>query len=118
METQPTLPHRDNRPWGDSLTFTHNEPSTVKILIVNAGEAFSLQYHRHREEFWHVISGDGTIEIGDTVVPVRPGDDHVIPAGTNHRISAGTSPVVVLEISKGEFDENDITRLEDRYGRL
>jgi mannose-1-phosphate guanylyltransferase/mannose-6-phosphate isomerase len=30
----------------------------------------------------------------------------------------GESPVRILEISFGEFDEDDIIRLEDVYGRV
>jgi hypothetical protein len=34
-----------------------------------------------------------------------------------HRLSAANAPVRVLEVSFGEFDEHDIVRLEDAYGR-
>ena len=36
---------------------------------------------------------------------------------TTHRLSAGGGPVRILEVSFGEFDENDIVRLDDVYGR-
>jgi mannose-6-phosphate isomerase len=37
---------------------------------------------------------------------------------TTHRLSAtGDTPVRILEISFGEFEENDVVRLEDIYGR-
>lgn len=107
-----------NRPWGKFIQFTKNEPSTVKILTVNPGEAFSLQYHNEREEFWFVLGGTGTIEIGDKKFDVMPNSQFVIPKGTSHRITAGDKPVEVLEISTGSFDEDDIVRLEDRYGRI
>ncbi|HSE56465.1 MAG TPA: phosphomannose isomerase type II C-terminal cupin domain [Candidatus Paceibacterota bacterium] len=110
-------PYREERPWGSFLQFTHNEPSTVKILTINPGQAFSLQSHQHRTEQWHVISGTGTIDIGEQEVPVMPGKDYSIPANTLHRITATELPVVVLEIATGDFDENDITRIDDRYGR-
>ena len=36
-----------------------------------------------------------------------------------HRLStAGESEVRILEISFGEFDEEDIVRLDDVYGRV
>lgn len=107
-----------HRPWGRFLQFTKNEPSTVKILTVNAHEAFSLQYHKHREEFWFVLSGQGKITIGDKVHNVVHNAQFLIPAETPHRIEAGDEPVVVLEISTGDFDEDDIVRLEDKYGRV
>lgn len=110
-------PFEETRPWGKYVRYTLNEPSTVKILTVNAGEAFSLQYHNHRSEFWVVMSGNGTAEVGDTVDPITPGKHYTISEGAKHRITAGTEPVVLMEISLGEFDETDIVHLEDRYGR-
>jgi mannose-1-phosphate guanylyltransferase/mannose-6-phosphate isomerase len=53
---------------------------------------------------------------------MRPqaGERIFIPRTTVHRLSApGDRPVTrILEISFGEFDENDIVCLEDVYGRL
>ena len=114
---QPPKPYRETRPWGEFIEFTRNTPSTVKIITINAGEAFSLQSHAHRDEYWRVLSGNGTIRIADKNIPASPGDNHFVPRGTLHRIEAGTAPVVILEISFGDFDEKDITRLEDKYGR-
>jgi mannose-6-phosphate isomerase len=111
-------PYRENRPWGNFLELTHNTPSTVKIITVNPGQSLSLQFHEKRDEFWHVISGTGTIQIGEEKIDVVPGQDHIVPKLAHHRMEAGPDePLVILEISTGEFDENDITRLEDRYGR-
>ena len=114
---QPPKPYREERPWGEFVEFTRNTPSTVKILTVKAGESFSLQTHSKRDEFWRVISGDGTIEINGSNVPVQTGNNHFVPRSATHRITAGSTDVVILEISFGDFDEKDITRLEDKYGR-
>lgn len=110
-------PYREARPWGEFVELSRNTPSTVKIITVNAGEAFSLQTHSKRDEFWRVISGTGTIHVGNTALPAVSGENHFIPRGTTHRIEAGNEPVVILEISFGDFDENDIIRLQDKYGR-
>lgn len=114
---QPPKPYRETRPWGEFIEFTRNTPSTVKIITVNAGEAFSLQTHSKRDEFWRVISGNGTVTLSDKTIPVTPGESHFVPRGTKHRIEAGDAPIVILEISFGDFDEKDITRLEDKYNR-
>jgi mannose-6-phosphate isomerase len=110
-------PYRENRDWGSFIRFTKELPSTVKILMVNPGEAFSLQKHQKREEGWYVISGNGIIQIGNEKTPVVVGKSYFIPKDTLHRLEAGNEKLVVLEVSFGEFDEDDITRLEDRYGR-
>jgi mannose-1-phosphate guanylyltransferase/mannose-1-phosphate guanylyltransferase/mannose-6-phosphate isomerase len=113
------LPHykKDVRPWGNFEQFTANEPSTVKIITVQKGEALSLQIHQHRDEFWRILSGTGTVTIGDSLQPVSPGDHVYFPRTTQHRAEAGAEDLVFLEIAFGDFDENDIVRLEDKYYR-
>ena len=111
-------PSTTKRPWGSFTRFTDNEQSTVKLLYVTAGEQLSLQYHNKREEFWKVVKGSPDIVVGDKVSNAKEGDEFFIPVKSNHRISAPKDDVVILEISKGEFDENDIVRTEDKYGRV
>lgn len=106
------------KPWGSFTTFTKNELSTVKLLYVTHGEQLSLQYHENREEFWKVMKGNPEIIVGDRTEYLKEGDEVVIPTHTNHRISAPNDDVVILEISKGEFDEDDIVRIEDKYNRV
>ena len=110
-------PTTTKRPWGYFTRFINNESSTVKILHINKGEEFSLQYHSHREEFWHIIKGNPEVTIGDEVKNPEEGDEFVIEPHTNHRVYAPIDDVTVLEISTGQFDEDDIVRLEDKYGR-
>ena len=57
--------YQEERPWGNFRQFTHNEPSTVKIITVKSGEELSLQSHEKRSEFWRVVGGSGVVEIGD-----------------------------------------------------
>ncbi len=108
---------KDIRPWGMFQRFTLNEKSTVKIITVNAGEELSLQQHAHRDEEWHMLSGSGTVIIGDKKIAVRPGEDFFVARGVEHRVAGGPHGLIFLEIALGDFDENDITRLQDRYGR-
>ena len=110
--------YREERPWGEFSEFTKNTPSTVKIITVKPGEALSLQKHQKRDEFWRVLSGNGSITIGKKVSEAKPGQEYFAPRETEHRFAGGTEPLSILEISFGDFDENDITRLEDRYGRV
>lgn len=107
-----------NRPWGCFEQFTLNEVSTVKLHYVNKGESTSLQFHNKRDEFWKVVKGSPEITIGENVFTSEVGDEYDISAGTAHRISAPNDDVVILEISLGDFDEEDIVRLEDKYNRI
>lgn len=108
---------KDVRPWGQFERFTLNEKSTVKIITVNAGEELSLQQHEHRDEAWHIVSGSGTVVVGEQKTAVKPGEDFFVARGVHHRIAAGPRGLLLLEIALGDFDEQDITRLQDRYGR-
>jgi mannose-1-phosphate guanylyltransferase/mannose-1-phosphate guanylyltransferase/mannose-6-phosphate isomerase len=108
---------RDVRPWGEFERFTLNEKTTVKIITVKPGEAFSLQSHKRRGEFWRIISGGGTITLDKEQRSIRAGDNFFSPIGHEHRMEGGPEGLQFLEIAFGEFDEADITRLEDKYER-
>ena len=110
-------PYREERPWGEFIKFTENSPSTVKIITVKPREKTSLQHHRGRDEFWHVISGSGILEIANDRIEAKVGSDHLVVRGTAHRLEGGDVSLVLLEISTGQFSEDDIVRLEDKYGR-
>lgn len=107
----------DDRPWGWFDQFTLNEASTVKLLHVDAGKRLSLQKHAHRSEFWRVVEGSGIATLGSEDRTIAAGDEVEIPVGTLHRLAGGTSGITVLEIAMGNFDEHDIERVEDDFGR-
>ncbi len=109
---------KSKRPWGNFERFTLNEKSTVKILIINPRRKFSLQYHKKRKEFWKFLDNPAKVTLGKKTIRVKKGDEILIPAKTLHRIEAYSKPVRVIEISLGEFDEKDIVRLEDDFGRV
>jgi mannose-6-phosphate isomerase-like protein (cupin superfamily) len=115
--TETPTSYTEKRPWGSFERFTLNEPSTVKLITVNPGEAFSLQKHESRDEWWKIIDGDGVATIGTEKRGIKAGDKYFVSRGMEHRIEAGKSSVIFLEISFGSFDENDIVRINDRYGR-
>ena len=112
------LIYQEERPWGLFRRFTNNFPSTVKIIIVKPNEELSLQSHKKRNEFWRVTRGSGFFVLEDQEVKVGIGDEQNIPVGTKHKIKASDEGLEVLEISTGDFDENDIIRYEDKYGRV
>lgn len=108
---------RDERPWGAFERYTLNEPCTVKVLTVEPGGTLSLQRHAHRAEMW-VLLDDGAIVEVDGHRSQPPVNARVfIPAGSTHRLASAGPRVRVLEIAFGHFDEDDIERLTDAYGR-
>lgn len=110
--------HTEERPWGNFEQFTFNEKTTVKLINVNSQSELSLQYHEHRNEFWRVISGHPIIVIGDRITEAQEGEEFFIPKLTEHQIKTTESAACILEISFGQFDEDDIIRIKDRYNRI
>ncbi len=108
---------KTEKPWGNFEEYTKNELSTVKILTVNPHSSLSLQRHKERKEFWKIIEGEALVTIGETKKSVSVGDTVSIETGELHRVETQDKKVVILEISFGNFDENDIERVEDAYGR-
>jgi mannose-6-phosphate isomerase len=104
------------KPWGYFETFSINEKCTVKLITLNSGGRLSLQIHKRRDELWIALDSGLIVEIGSKKKKARIGEKFHIPKGTLHRASA-TRKARILEISTGHFDENDIVRIEDDYGR-
>lgn len=109
--------NRVKRPWGEFLRFTLNERSTVKILNVKPNQVLSLQYHKKRFEMWYFLT-EGYVQIGDKKRKVKQGEIVKVKKGQVHRIFSKGKKVQVLEIAKGIFNEKDIVRLKDKYGRV
>lgn len=109
------------RPWG-SFKNHHSMPGVhLKTLHVKPDAKLSLQRHKNRSETWVLVAGEAEATIGEAVetlrrVALRVNEPFYVPAGTIHRLSSATGGTLV-EIAYGQFDENDIERLEDIYGR-
>ncbi len=108
----------DHRPWGKFEQFTANEVSTVKILEIKAGQRLSLQSHQHREELWVALDEGVIAEVDGKINYLKTGERVFVPKGAKHRLSSEAGAVRVLEIAWGKFDEDDITRCEDDFGRV
>jgi mannose-6-phosphate isomerase len=107
----------DHRPWGGFRQYTRNQTTTVKLIEVAPGQRLSLQRHTHRDELWVVLDDGLEVRIGDRTVTAARGDEFLIPRGTLHRVAAGPTGGRFVEVCFGYFDEDDIERLEDAYGR-
>ncbi len=105
------------KPWGNFDQFAHNQLCTVKILTVEANQVLSKQSHQSRDELWVVLDQGLRVELDDAEILPQPGDRVVIPRKTKHRLGSTGSCGRVLEISFGYFDEGDVERFEDIYGR-
>jgi mannose-6-phosphate isomerase-like protein (cupin superfamily) len=110
---------RVDKPWGYEIRWAVTGRYLGKILHVNKGEALSLQYHEHKDEWLLVSEGAVDMEMGGLdgrleKVRMRKGDSVHLPPHTRHRITA-IEDADIFEVSTPEID--DVVRLEDRYGR-
>ncbi|MFT4297862.1 MAG: cupin domain-containing protein [Candidatus Woesearchaeota archaeon] len=110
-------PYINKRRWGTENRFIYNTKCTVKILNVLKGEQISVQYHFKRAEFWHVISGKVKILKGKKWYTAERGTSFWLPKKTVHSVIGIAKESRILEISQGEFQQTDIIRLQDKYGR-
>lgn len=109
---------KNDRPWGSFEQFTLNVKSTVKVITIDPGMSLSLQRHNHRSEFWKVISGEALATLNNEKMTLKKGDSLLVPIGAIHRLTGGNiKGTKILEISIGDFSENDIVRLDDKWGR-
>jgi len=109
----------DIRPWGKFRSFPHESAGSIKIITVNPGETLSLQYHKRRSEFWIVLDRGLEVTVGDRVWQPGINEEIFIPTQAPHRMKCvADSPARIMEIWIGDSDEDDIVRLEDKYGRL
>lgn len=92
--------------------FTTKDGSTIRSLLdlsnapvirhsiaeatLSAGAATERHYHRHSEESYYLLEGDGLIEIDGEERTVGAGDAILIPAGAWHQIRALGAPLRFL----------------------
>ena len=110
----------ETRPWGGYIILVDDEKCKVKKLLINPKKRFSLQYHNKRTETWTIIKGNLEITIEDKKGIYSYGQTMTVPVGTIHRIeNVGDEVAEIIEVQTGTyFGEDDITRLEDDFGRI
>lgn len=99
------------RQWGFFHKFIENEHCTVKLLHIKKGESISYQYHNYRSEQWYIISGRVVVTKGKETSILIPNMSTTIQVAEKHKME-GLEDSIVLEISRGHFDEQDIARLD------
>ena len=108
----------NSRPWGRYDVLHKDSGSTTKIIRINPGMRFSLQFHKKREEHWVVVRGEGKTTLGESEIEVKAGSYVYVPTGEIHRMEAYGEGLDFIETQVGVCDEDDIVRLEDDFGRI
>lgn len=108
-----------HRPWGTYRSLHNAHRVQVKHIVVKPGAKLSLQLHHHRAEHWVVVQGTARVVRGNEELMLTENESTYIPLGTPHRLeNPGKIPLHVIEVQSGSYlGEDDIIRLEDRYGR-
>ncbi len=108
------------RPWGSYDSIGNGERFQVKRISVKPGAKLSLQMHHHRAEHWVVVSGTAKITNGDQEYLLTENQSTYIPVGVVHSLeNPGKIMLELIEIQSGSYlGEDDIVRLQDRYGRV
>lgn len=107
------------RPWGYYNVLLEKPEYKVKVLSVLPQGEISLQLHHHRKEHWYIVKGKGLVVKNGSEIRVLPGDSVDIPINEAHRIeNIGNDNLMFIEVAQGDYlGEDDIVRLEDKYGR-
>ena len=117
--TEAKTPLRTVRPWGAFEGLRQGPGFQVKLLTINPNAGISLQYHNHRAEHWVVVAGRARVTRNEEILELNANQSTYIAAGIHHRLeNPGSEPLHVVEVQSGDYlGEDDIIRLEDRYGR-
>ena len=109
-----------NKPWGSYKTLEKDKDYLIKIITVIPGEELSLQSHKHRSEYWQVISGIATVECDGKTSYLNRNESIFIPQCSKHRLSNENKEILkVFEAQYGDrLSESDIIRYQDEYDRV
>ena len=108
-----------HRPWGTYQVVDVGDRFQVKHIMVSPGGRISRQYHHHRTEHWIVVQGTARVTRGEEILILNENQSTYIPGGEVHCLeNPGHVPLRIIEIQSGAYlGEDDIVRLDDKYGR-
>lgn len=108
------------RPWGHYEVLMQRPGYKVKTITILPQGEISLQRHAHRNEHWYIVNGKGIVTKNESKIRVLAGDSVDLPVNEMHRVrNIDNENLVFIEIARGDYlGEDDIERLEDKYGRV
>lgn len=90
---------------GLTLITVVNREYCKKLLILLPGQAHPEQFHKKKEETFHVLWGSGVIRLDGVEHSMKPGDVFVVRPGTRHYLSSEHG-VVLEEISSTHYADD------------
>jgi sialic acid synthase SpsE/mannose-6-phosphate isomerase-like protein (cupin superfamily) len=76
-----------------------------KLLVTFPGQLHPEQYHKQKEETFHILYGEVTLELDGIPNLCKPGDVVTVEPGTRHAFSS-TTGAVIEEISSTHFKDD------------
>ena len=103
--------------WGeykviDTVSFPDGYETLTRQLKVKAGKSISYQAHRHRDEVWTFIDGEGTLALDGKVTRIGRGDTVCIRKGMRHAVKAMTDLLFIEVQSGAPLVEEDVERFD------
>ena len=98
--------------WGSFRVLDVESGSMTIKVTLNEGHSMNYHNHKHRDEVWVVISGEGMTVIDGTEKQVKAGAVVTMPAGCNHTVIAQTElKLIEIQIGK-EISVQDKEKVE------
>lgn len=108
----------DPRPWGWWKVLLLSANYKVKEIFISPRQQLSLQKHQFRRENWLVVEGSGWITLGKDRFYAEKGDFFRIQENEIHRAESAENGMTIVELQLGTYlGEDDLVRIEDKYGR-
>lgn len=105
------------RTWGQEIIVASTPTYLGKVLKMKAGTKGGLQFHREKDETFHLYEGKAIVrtDIDGKLaeITMAPGQSYHVPPGAVHQVEAITD-CVFFEASTPHHD--DRVRVEERYG--
>lgn len=83
-----------------------NREYCKKILILLPSQAHPEQFHKKKEETFHVLSGSGILRLDGVEQSMKPGDVFVVKPGVKHHFYALEAGMILEEISSTHHQDD------------
>lgn len=105
------------RDWGEEIIVAATDRYLGKVLKMRAGTRGGLQYHREKDETFHLWSGEALVRSDDgggalVETLMEAGESYHIPPGAVHQVEA-LEDCIFFEASTPHYD--DRVRVESDY---
>ncbi len=104
------------KPWGHEYVIFRDENVIIKRLHIRLFESTSYHYHSQMRTRLVVLSGQVKCRKGDEIIVLDTFESVIFERGERHSTESISGASTLLEIDSPPLDD-DIIRLEDKYGR-